>query len=277
MNVVELATSLGANTLVELVTDAGLADVLTGPGPFTIFAPTDDAFAKLPKDVMDKLKKDMEMLSNVLLYHVVNKDVYSSQLSNEMLAPSMYTGQEIRINIYNGGSVITAEGSPVVMADQNATNGVIHVINRVMYPIPMLNVVGECTSAPMFSTLADAVTMAGLVDTLSGPGAFTVFAPTNDAFRALPPGVLNKLMNDKKKLAAVLEYHVVSGTVWSAGLSDGMNVPTLNGADIMVKMMGGQVQINDAMVTMADVAVTNGVIHVIDTVLMPPSMHFELV
>jgi len=276
MNLVELATSLGAKTLVKLVADAGLASTLAGPGPFTVFGPTDDAFAKLPKAVLDKLMKDKDLLKNVLLYHVVSGDVYSSQLKNEMLAPSLFTGKDIRINIYKDGKVITATGSPVVLADQNATNGVIHVVNRVLFPIPMGNIVAEAANAPDFSTLVTAVKAAGLVETLSGAGPFTLFAPTNEAFRMLPPGVLDKLLKDKAKLTAVLTYHVVSGTVYSAGLSDGMKAPTVNGADIMVKIMGDNVFINNAKVVMADDAVTNGVIHVINKVLLPPSMHYEL-
>ncbi|CAH1793307.1 unnamed protein product [Owenia fusiformis] len=276
MNIVQVAEKLGANTLVKLVKAAGLADTLMGPGPFTVFAPTDDAFAALPKELLRILMKDTALLKSVLLYHVLGGKVTSDMLKNEEVVPSLDTGKSIRINIYNDGKLITATGSPVVMADQMASNGVIHVLSRVMFPIPTMNIVTAVAGGKDFSTLLTAVQTAGLASTLEG-GPFTVFAPTNQAFAKLPPGVLDGLLKNKTALTAVLTYHVVSGTFYSASLSDGMMVPTVNGKDVKVSIGGGMVRVNNAEVIMADDAVTNGVIHVIDTVLIPPTMHFQLV
>lgn len=268
-NLVQLAEKLGAKTLVSLVTDAGLADTLANGGPFTVFGPTDAAFAKLPKFIVQKLKEDKKLLQEVLKYHLISGKVFSSQLKNELTAPSV-AGPDIRINIYQGGKVVTASGSPIVMVDQNATNGVIHVVDRVLFPIPFEDIVKVVTTDPEFGTLKVAVVAAGLATALSG-GPFTLFAPTNEAFRKLPAGALDNLLKNKTALTNVLEYHVVKGTQYSAGLTNGMSVPALNGADLKINIGSNGVTINTARVLRADESVTNGVIHVIDAVLLPPT------
>ncbi|XP_052783674.1 transforming growth factor-beta-induced protein ig-h3-like [Mya arenaria] len=271
----ELATRLGATELVKLVTDAGLAGTLSGAGPFTVFGPTNAAFSKLPKNILERLMRDKKLLADVLKYHVVSGNVYSSQLSNELTAPSLLTmngkALDIRFNIYNNGQLITADGSPVVLPNQNASNGVIHVVDRVMFPIPFEDIPTEVTKqSARFSTLLTAVKAANLVSTLAG-GPFTLFAPTNAAFAKIPADVLNKLLANVTALTDVLTYHVVSGTYWSASLSNGMMPKTVEGKAVNIKIDGGKVMVNDATVEEADLAVTNGVIHVIDTVLLPPA------
>jgi len=275
-NIPGLATKLGATELVRLVTEAGLAETLSGPGPFTVFGPTNAAFAKLPKAVLEKLSKDKKLLADVLKYHVVSGSVYSSQLSDNLQATSLLMlpdgkAADIRINIYNDGKLITADGSPVVLPNQNATNGVIHVVDRVMFPIPTTSIPGEVTMRKEFSTLLAAVKAAGLVETLSGDGPFTLFAPTDEAFAKIPKDVLDKLLANKTALTDVLTYHVISGAFWSSSLSNGMMPKTVEGKTLTIKIDDAGVMINDAKVVEADVAVTNGVIHVIDTVLLPPA------
>jgi len=270
-NIVQLAKKLGANTLLTLATEAGLADTLANGGPFTVFGPTDEAFSKLPKDVLRILSKNKQLLADVLKYHVVSGTTYSSQLTNELLAPSLLENEKIRFNIYQNGKVITAEGSPVIAADQNATNGVIHVVNRVLFPIPRGNIVQVVARQPDLKTLVTAVTAAGLVNTLSGDGPFTVFAPTDEAFKKLPPGTLEKLLANKTALTDVLTYHVVGATEFSAGLANGESAPTVEGKNIQIKISDAGVMINNAKVLRADEACTNGVVHVIDSVLLPPS------
>ncbi|XP_045201951.2 transforming growth factor-beta-induced protein ig-h3-like [Mercenaria mercenaria] len=274
-NIVELATKLGANTLVKLVTDAGLGNTLATGGPFTVFGPTDAAFAKLPKAVLERLMRDKTLLADVLKYHVVSGSVYSSQLTNELTAPSLLTDNgkavDIRFNIYKNGQLITADGSPVVMPNQNASNGVIHVVDRVLFPIPLKNIPELVTmERGRFSTLLTAVEKANLATTLAG-GPFTLFAPTNAAFAKVPADVLNKLLANVTALTDVLTYHVVSGTVWSASLTNGEMAKTVEGKTVTIDISGGGVKINDAKVEEADLAVTNGVIHVIDSVLLPPA------
>lgn len=131
------------------------------------------------------------------------------------------------------------------------------------------DIVDTAIEAGSFTTLVAAVEAAGLVDTLKGEGPFTVFAPTDEAFAALPEGTVEGLLADPEALAAILTYHVVSGAVMSGDLSNGMIATTVNGADITIMTEGG-VMVNDANVTTADIAASNGVIHVIDAVILPP-------
>merc|ERR1712076_93557 len=266
-DIVQLAEKLGANTLVSLVEKAGLKETLKTGGPFTVFGPTDAAFAKLPKAILDKLMADKKLLADVLLYHVVSGKVYSSQLTNEMTAPGLLKVEnkdiDIRFNIYTkaGATVVTADGSPVVMADQNATNGVIHVVDRVLFPIPVGDIPAELSMRKdVFSTLLEAVTKANLGATLSGAGPFTLFAPTNAAFAKVPAATLNKLLANVTALTDVLTYHVLSGTVFSAGLSNGEMAKTVEGKSVTITIGSAGVLVNNAKVEEADVAVTNDVL-----------------
>ena len=133
------------------------------------------------------------------------------------------------------------------------------------------DIVGTAVAAGQFKTLAAALSAAGLVDTLKGDGPFTVFAPTDAAFAKLPPGTVESLLRpeNKEKLKAVLTYHVVAGKAMAADLKDGESVKTVNGKDLTPAISGGKVMVGNANVVKADVAASNGVIHVIDAVLMP--------
>lgn len=133
------------------------------------------------------------------------------------------------------------------------------------------DIVDTAVAAGSFTTLVAAVQAAGLVDTLKGEGPFTVFAPTDDAFAALPAGTVDDLLKpeNKDKLTAILTYHVVPGKVMSSDLSNGMKAATVQGSEVTIMTEGG-VKVNDANVTTADITATNGVIHVIDAVIMPP-------
>lgn len=271
MNLAEKATELGLTTLVQYLTTAGLADTIATGGPFTVFGPTNAAFDALSDEVKEELTNDVNLLSSVLQYHVLNGKVMSTDLSDELLAASL-EGTNVRINIYSkdGSSVITATGSQVTGPNEEATNGVIHVVDTVMMP-PSGTVTDYVVGAASFSTLLAAVTAAGLGDTLAGAGPFTVFAPTNDAFSKIPSADLDALLADKDKLTAVLLMHVVGDTVYSKGLSATQTVQTLNtDEEVTVVVNSNGVTVNGvATVEIADVSVTNGVIHAIDTVLMP--------
>jgi uncharacterized surface protein with fasciclin (FAS1) repeats len=134
-----------------------------------------------------------------------------------------------------------------------------------------MNIVETAVGAGSFTTLVAAVEAAGLVETLSGEGPFTVFAPTDEAFAALPEGTVESLLlpENRDQLIAVLTYHVVPGAVMSTDLSDGMTAATVQGADITIDLDNG-VMVNEANVVTADIAASNGVIHVIDAVILPP-------
>jgi uncharacterized surface protein with fasciclin (FAS1) repeats len=137
---------------------------------------------------------------------------------------------------------------------------------------PTKDIVATAVAAGTFNTLARALTAAGLIETLKGPGPFTVFAPTDAAFAKLPPATLTALLADKKKLAAVLTYHVVSGKVMAAQVVGMTEATSVQGGKIAIMVMGGKVMLNNsATVTATDIQATNGVIHVIDTVILPPA------
>jgi uncharacterized surface protein with fasciclin (FAS1) repeats len=130
-------------------------------------------------------------------------------------------------------------------------------------------IVDVAVSDPQFSTLVTALKAAGLVDTLAGKGPFTVFAPTNAAFAKIPKGDLDKLLADKAALTKVLTYHVVSGKVTAANVMKMKSAKTLEGSNLDISVMGKTVHINKSKVIKANVLAVNGVVHVIDTVLMP--------
>lgn len=132
-----------------------------------------------------------------------------------------------------------------------------------------MDIVDTAVAAGTFTTLVAAVEAAGLTDTLKGEGPFTVFAPTDEAFAALPEGTVEGLLEDPEALAALLTYHVIPGTVMSSDLSDGMTATTANGADVTIMTEGG-VMVNEANVIAADIEASNGVIHVVDAVILPP-------
>jgi transforming growth factor-beta-induced protein len=245
------------NTLVEAVVAADLVATLKGDGPFTVFAPTDEAFAKLGVDLT---MLSQEELRGILLYHVVSANVMSTDLENGFVETA--GGYSIQINTDNGAMINSAR---VIQADIQATNGIIHVIDEVLLP-PSEDIVDKALSfnPDEFNSLVAAVVQADLVSTLKSAGPFTVFAPTDAAFAALGVDIASL---SKEDLTNILLYHVVPASVFSSDLSEG-SVETAGGARITVSLDGG-VKINDSNVIIADVMTTNGVIHVIDKVLLP--------
>lgn len=269
-NLVEKAAELGLTTLLELATTAGLADTLATGGPFTIFAPTNEAFDNLDKWTKAILARNVTALTEVLLFHLYDGYFKADAITNELKVPSKVKGLNIRLNTY--GSGVTATGSPVIKVDQVATNGIIHVIDKVMYPLPKYDIVDFVSVCPFYSTLLAAVQAADLVDALRGD-PLTLFAPSNDAFAKIPADQLADLLANKTRLTKVLTYHVASGTTYSAGLSNNDEVPTLEGNNVNVTITdAGDVMIDDSKVTYVDLAVSNGAVHSIDTVLMPPDL-----
>jgi transforming growth factor-beta-induced protein len=259
-DIVETAIAAGSFTqLAAALTAAGLVEALQGEGPFTVFAPTDDAFDAFEEEnpgVLAGLSK--EALTAVLTYHVVSgAGVESGDLKDDQVFVTL-NGSPVLVDTTGGVKVADAE---VTTADVLASNGVIHVIDKIILP-PENDIVETAVAAGMFTSLAGALTSADLVDTLKGDGPFTVFAPTDDAFDkldAVPTG---------DALKNVLLYHVVSGAVGSGDLSAGMVSTLLEDESVTVNLTGG-VKINDSTVTTANIIAKNGVIHVIDTVLVP--------
>ncbi len=336
-DIVDTAVADGRfKTLVAAVQAAGLVDTLKGKGPFTVFAPTDDAFAKLPAGTVEALLKDPAKLKDILLYHVVSGNVTAADAA-KLTSANTVQGKPITIKAEGGKLMIN--DATVAIADVKTSNGVIHVIDKVILPpaaaapvtatkpvtttavvtatkattvttpaaaapapatmpktgadlslsaqvtttkpvtatapvtptVTAKDIVDTAVADGRFKTLVAAVQAAGLVDTLKGKGPFTVFAPTDDAFAKLPAGTVEALLKDPAKLKDILLYHVVSGNVMAADAAKLTSANTVQGKPITIKAEGGKLMINDATVAIADVKTSNGVIHVIDKVILPPA------
>jgi transforming growth factor-beta-induced protein len=282
LDIVDAALADGRfTTLAAALSAAGLVDTLKGEGPFTVFAPTDEAFAALPAGTVEALLMDIPALTDILLYHVVAGAVPAAQVV-ELDGQEVETIQGSTVSIaVRGGSVYLNETTQVIITDIETSNGIIHVIDAVLLPesgeagAPLMNIVETAVADGRFTTLAAALGAAGLVETLESAGPFTVFAPTDEAFAALPAGTVEALLADIPALTDILLYHVVSGEVLAADVVslDGQEVETaLAGSSIRIGLDMGSVVLNDsARVIITDIQTSNGIIHVIDAVLLPPA------
>lgn len=263
-----IANSENHNILETAVTQAGLTETLSGNGPFTVFAPSDDAFDGLPTGALDLILANTEQLTNLLLNHVHSGNVLSTDLSDGMMVPTL---NETELTVSIDGMTVMIDLATVTQADLIASNGVVHVINKVLLPDfgqEDTTVYSIIKASPIHTTLEAAIDAAELGETLSGDGPFTVFAPTDDAFDALPAGALDDLLADIPLLTEILLHHVHSGNVLSTDLSDGMEVPTLNDDVLVVSIDAGSVMIDMSTVIQPDIVASNGVVHVINAVLL---------
>ncbi|XP_069975216.1 transforming growth factor-beta-induced protein ig-h3-like [Penaeus vannamei] len=268
-NLAEVLSGRGFSTLVDLVVKAGLADTVSNNGPFTVFAPTNDAFAALDPKLVNYLLQNPQVLKNVLLYHVLPGQVFSSSLEDDLVANSAQ-GRSVRVNLFANPAGVVVNGVDVIEADIPASNGVVHVVDKVLLP-PKGTVVDTLLGDERFTTLVAAVTAAGLADTLASDGPFTVFAPTNDAFAKLPPGTVDSLLQDVPALQKVLLRHVVPSTLYSRALL-GNSFSTASQDQLSVSQdsfgrVTASTSANTALVTIPNTPASNGVIHVIDTVI----------
>lgn len=324
-DILSAASSAGTfTTLTAAIDAAGLTGTLQGDGPFTVFAPTDQAFAALPPGLVDALllPANKDALTKLLTYHVVAGTLHQTDLKTGDLMS--LEGDPIGV-VASAGSA-TLNGSSTIAGDEvSATNGIILPVDQVLVPagfdidgllggattpsstiVPAettvapttvaeptttattieattttvapgsLDIVATAASAGSFGTLAKALDAAGLTSVLQGPGPFTVFAPTDEAFAKVPADVLAGLLQPKNKaiLTKVLSYHVLKGAVASSSLKTGQ-YDTVEGAKMKVTVAGGTggtggaVTVDNASVIKADVPAANGVIHVVDAVLIP--------
>jgi uncharacterized surface protein with fasciclin (FAS1) repeats len=269
--VVDVAATNNFTTLLTAATQEELLPALTDPAAtLTVFAPTNDAFDDLAEALGTDINGILALpnLSDVLKYHVLGAEVVAANVTNGAIVNTLSTVNTLKMTKTTSGSVY-ANHAMVTLADVDADNGVVHVIDNVVLPVE--TVVDKAIDAG-FSTLVAAVVKAELLPALSDPfDTLTVFAPTNAAFDALALALgtdLNGILA-LPNLADVLLYHVTEGNVVSGDLTNG-SVEMLNGDDVVVDITNG-VQINDANVTTADVEADNGVVHVIDAVLLPTS------
>ena len=291
-------------TLVAAVKAAGLVDTLNGPGPFTIFAPANSAFAKLPAGTVDTLVKpeNKPTLSSILTYHVIAGKKLSSKDLAKTKSFTTVNGENVAVKVT--GKKITVNGtSKVVLADVQVANGTVFIIDSVLMPknpaggtpvaaeadaaavgvpatgsgslkgMAMDPAATAASNNPGLTTLVAAVKAAGLVDTLNGPGPFTIFAPVNGAFDKLPAGTVDTLVKPENKgtLTSILTYHVIAGKkLSSADLAKMATLTTVNGKSLSVAVSGKTITINgSSKVVLADVQVANGTVFLIDSVLMP--------
>ena len=265
-DIVDIAVEDGRfTTLVAAVQAAGLVDALKAEGPLTVFAPTDDAFAALPEGTVEALLADIPALTNILLYHVVDGKYMASDVV-ELSQLETLQGQYLDIQVMDGKVMI--DNAQIIITDIEASNGVIHVIDAVILP-ETRDIVDIAVEDGRFTTLVAALEAAGLVDALKAEGPLTVFAPTDEAFAALPEGTVEGLLADIPALTDVLLYHVVDGKVMASDVVDLSSAITLSGQDVSISVMDGEVMINDSVVIIPDIEASNGVIHVIDAVLLP--------
>jgi len=297
-NIVELAQATAdLSNLTALLVAHGLVDTLSGPGPFTVFAPTNEAFAAAA-DVIANLTDDQ--ITEVLTYHVVPAKATASDLSQGESLPTVFTAHNLTVDTITPDVTIKPDGvgaadAKVITPNVMATNGVVHIVNAVLVPnlatpspappVATQNIVELAQATPALSNLTALLVAHGLVDTLSGAGPFTVFAPTNDAFAAAAD-VIAGLTDDQ--ITQVLTYHVVPAEATASDLTQGESLPTVFTAhnltvdtitpDVTIKPDGQGAA--DAKVITPNVMATNGVVHVVDAVLvpdLPPALNVQIV
>lgn len=263
------------STLVAAVKAAGLVDALSGEGPFTVFAPTNEAFAKLPAGTVEALLKpeNRDQLKSILTFHVVKGDLRAENVVKAREATTLQ-GQRVDINVTrdSAGNIagVQVDGANVTATDIIGSNGVIHVIDEVILP-ETKNAVEVASAAGDFGTLLAAAQAAGLADTLAKKGPFTILAPTDEAFAKLPRGTVQRLLRPENRdaLAEILKYHVIEGRVYDDQVVRVDEAETLSGDSVRVSIIDGRLTINDSAVIKTDIEASNAVIHVIDTVLIP--------
>ena len=302
-NIPATAVSTGEHTsLVAALTHANLVGVLSGEGPYTVFAPTDAAFEEMGLNLSDfDTEEENDTLEMILSYHVAMGSVMASELEDGMEINSLIQ-EPITVNIY-GQDVVLNSYANVTTADVETSNGIIHIIDKVLMPpslttvtppvgeicydmdthtvdlskteetcdemwIPSVDIPTTAAATTIHTSLVAALEKANLTTALKGEGPFTVFAPSDAAFTAAGISLDDF---DADTLANILTYHVVSGKVMSTDLSNGMMATALNGGTLVFSISEGSVSVNGANVILANVPVSNGVIHVIDKVMIPPA------
>ena len=267
-SIYDIVSNSNDHTTLKVAIDACALDVvLSDPGTLTLFAPTDAAFNLLPAGTVTALLNDIPQLTDILKHHVVGATAMSGMLSNNQVVTTLL-GTDVTVTINANGVFI--DNAQVTVADIVADNGVVHVIDAVLLPPTQTNSIYDIVSnSNDHTTLKVAIDACALDVVLSDPGTLTLFAPTDAAFNLLPAGTVTALLNDIPQLTDILKHHVVGATAMSGMLSNNQVVTTLLGTDVTVTINANGVFIDNAQVTVADIVADNGVVHVIDAVLLP--------
>uniref|UniRef100_A0A8C3H6S3 Periostin n=1 Tax=Chrysemys picta bellii TaxID=8478 RepID=A0A8C3H6S3_CHRPI len=262
---------VGATSTQQYSDMSKLREEIEGRGSFTFFSPSNDAWELLDREIHSNLIDNVNIeLYNALHNHMVNKRMLTKDLKNGLTLVSMYNDQQLLINHYPNG-VVTVNCARIIHGNQIATNGVVHVIDRVLTPVG--NTIQEFLEAEDdVSSLRAAAITSGVLDTLGKPGHYTLFAPTNEAFEKLPRGVLERIMGDKVASEALMKFHILNTLQCSEAIMGGAVYETLEGSTIEVGCDGESLTINGVkMINRKDIVTSNGVIHLIDHVLIPNS------
>ncbi|XP_026102445.1 periostin-like isoform X1 [Carassius auratus] len=248
-----------------------LTEELTGAGSYTMFAPSDDAWIELDPALRDAMVSSGNTeLYNALHYHMVNKRLLTKDLKNDMTLESMHNKQGLYINHYSNG-VVTVNCARIIHGNQVATNGVVHVIDRVISVVSQ-TIKEVIESNDDLASLNTVALRSGLQDQLGEPGHYTLFAPTNEAFDKVGGEVLERLMSDTTVLQALLKYHLLNSVQCSEAIMAGSVYGTLEGSNVEIGCDGESLTVNGIkMVLKKDIVTSNGVIHLISQVLMPDS------
>lgn len=263
-NIIDTLAATGTfNTFSKALQIAGLVETLKKEGPFTVLAPTDEAFTKLPEGMLDALLKNPEKLKTLLNYHIIPQMVTFTNFG-EPKEFSTLMGQAIAIKAE--GIRFLVEGNDVLEKDFMCSNGIFHVIDKVLLPN---DIIGALNASEKCAILLSAFEKAELIETLKGDGPFTVFAPTNDAFKKVPQAKLNEILGNKEKLKHLLTYHVVSGKILGADIVQLKNLKSLNGQTLTVTKLEDKIIIDNSKIEKSDLFCTNGVIHLVNAVMLP--------
>lgn len=274
---------LGLNTLNDLLVLSGLDEMFDKEGPFTVFVPVDQAFEILiqkfggMEKASEEFNKNPDVLNSLLKHHVVAGSISSSSLQNNGVMQSLLT-TPLRVKFYESEDsewrplkVITVNGARFVKPDIQATNGVIHIVDRVLFPVPQADIYNTLKNDPAqrYTTLISAIDKAGLTTVLANPtgGPYTVFAPTNKAFSLISRSELNAILNDPAKLTKLLQRHVVQDLIYTSGLQGFQKAYALDFEILYIYHAKGMTKVNGANVIDQDNTTLNGVIHTIDSVL----------
>jgi len=260
------------STLNTAIGAAGLESALSSTDKsYTVFAPTNTAFGKLPEGALESLLADPEgALSNILLYHALD-GVYSPEKLSAQTSLEALNGETLEVTV--SGSVISVNDIKLSVAPVYATNGVVYIIESVLVPTvrPFNKTLMQLvTESNVHKTLKAALIAAKLDDELSDPEtSITLFAPTDAAFALLPEGTVESLLTDPEgDLKNILLYHALNSKILASEFTEG-SITTLLGVPVSITIVDGVVNVNNAKVTLKNVVGTNGIIHVIDAVLIP--------
>nr|XP_040037937.1 periostin-like [Gasterosteus aculeatus aculeatus] len=260
-----------ATTTQQYSDTAKLREEIEGQGSFTMFAPSNDAWDLVDSTVRSALVSNVNIeLYNALHFHMVNRRILTKDMKNDMTFTSMYNNLGLYVNHYSNG-IVTVNCARIVLGNQVATNGVVHVIDRVISSVSN-NIKEVLDVTDDLSAFTNVVMASGMMDKLDQPGHYTLFAPTNEAFDKLSPGYLERIMGDKAVIAALVNYHLLSSVQCSEAIMSGTAYETAEGSTIEIGCDGDSLTVNGiTMVLKKDVVTTNGVIHFIDQVLIPDS------